>query len=52
MNKLTSNQKVRNMKNYCKKCGSKSFHMEVKGCNTGLYCNECGAWKSGLIKMK
>lgn len=30
--------------NCCKKCGSISLHTEVKGNNTGLYCDDCGAW--------
>lgn len=30
--------------NCCKKCGSTSLHTEVKGNNTGLYCDDCGAW--------
>ena len=30
--------------NCCKKCGSVSLHTEVKGNNTGLYCDDCGAW--------
>lgn len=29
--------------NCCKKCGSIALHTEVKGNNTGLYCNDCGA---------
>lgn len=28
--------------NCCKKCGSISLHIEVKGNNTGLYCDDCG----------
>jgi len=36
--------------NYCKKCGSVSLHTEVKGNNTGLYCNDCGAWQKWLNK--
>ena len=28
-------------KRYCKKCGSTSLHTEVKGNNTGLYCDDC-----------
>lgn len=28
----------------CRKCGSTSLHTEVKGNNTGLYCDDCGAW--------
>lgn len=34
----------------CKKCGSTSLHTEVKGNNTGLYCNDCGAWVKWLGK--
>ena len=30
--------------NCCKKCGSISLHTEEKGNNTGLYCDDCGAW--------
>lgn len=30
--------------NCCKKCGSVSLHTEMKGNNTGLYCDDCGAW--------
>lgn len=30
--------------NCCKKCGSTSLYTKVKGNNTGLYCNDCGAW--------
>lgn len=30
--------------NCCKKCGSISLHAEVKGNNTGLYCDDCGVW--------
>ena len=36
--------------NCCKKCGSLSLHTEVKGNNTGLYCNDCGAWIKWLGK--
>ena len=36
--------------NCCKKCGSISLHTEVKGSNTGLYCNDCGAWIKWLNK--
>ena len=36
--------------NCCKKCGSVSLHTEVKGNNTGLYCNDCGAWVKWLSK--
>lgn len=34
--------------NCCKKCGSVSLHTEVKGSNTGLYCDNCGAWVKWL----
>ncbi len=37
-------------KNCCKKCGSVSLHTEVKGNNTGLYCDDCGAWQKWLSK--
>lgn len=36
--------------NSCKKCGSISLHTEVKGNNTGLYCDDCGAWVKWLGK--
>ena len=36
--------------NCCKKCGSTSLHTEVKGNNTGLYCDDCGAWEKWLSK--
>lgn len=36
--------------NCCKKCGSTSLHTEVKGNNTGLYCDDCGAWIKWLGK--
>lgn len=36
--------------NCCKKCGSISLHMEVKGNNTGLYCDDCGAFQKWLGK--
>ena len=36
--------------NCCKKCGSVSLHTEVKGNNTGLYCDDCGAWVKWLGK--
>lgn len=36
--------------NCCKKCGSIDLHTEVKGSNTGLYCNDCGAWVKWLGK--
>lgn len=36
--------------NCCKKCGSVSLHTEVKGSNTGLYCDDCGAWIKWLSK--
>ena len=34
----------------CKKCGSMKFYTEVKGNNTGLYCNNCGKWIKWLSK--
>lgn len=37
-------------KYYCKKCKSTSLHTEVKGNNTGLYCDDCGAWQCWLGK--
>ena len=36
--------------NCCKKCGSVALHTEVKGNNTGLYCDDCGAWIKWLGK--
>lgn len=36
--------------NCCKKCGSISLHAEVKGSNTGLYCDDCVAWVKWLGK--
>ena len=36
--------------NCCKKCGSVSLHTEVKVNNTGLYCDDCGAWIKWLGK--
>ena len=36
--------------NCCKKCGSVSLHTETKGNNTGLYCDDCGAWIKWLGK--
>lgn len=36
--------------NCCKKCGSVSLHTEAKGNNTGLYCDDCGAWVKWLGK--
>ena len=36
--------------NCCKKCGSIDLHTEAKGNNTGLYCNDCGAWVKWLGK--
>ena len=36
--------------NGCKKCGSISLHTEIKGNNTGLYCDDCGAWVKWLGK--
>lgn len=36
--------------NCCKKCGSTSLHTEIKGNNTGLYCDDCGAWITWLGK--
>ena len=36
--------------NCCKKCGSTSLYTEAKGNNTGLYCDDCGAWIKWLGK--
>lgn len=37
-------------KNCCRKCGSTSLYTEVKGNNTGLYCDDYGAWQRWLGK--
>ena len=37
-------------KNCCRKCGSTSLHTEVKGNNTGLYCDDCETWQRWLGK--
>ena len=34
----------------CKKCGSISLYTKPKGNQTGLYCNNCGAWIKWLSK--
>ena len=34
----------------CKKCESSSLHTEIKSNNTGLYCDDCGAWQQWLSK--
>lgn len=34
----------------CKKCGSISLYTNSKGNQTGLYCNNCGAWIKWLNK--
>lgn len=34
----------------CTKCGSISLHIELKGNNTGLYCDDCGAWVKWIGK--
>lgn len=36
--------------NCCRKCGSVSLHTEAKGNNTGLYCDDCGAWQKWIGK--
>lgn len=36
--------------NCCRKCGSVALHTEVKGNNTGLYCDDCGAYVKWLGK--
>lgn len=36
--------------NCCKKCGSVALHIETKGNNIGLYCDDCGAWVKWLGK--
>ena len=36
--------------NCCKKCGSVALHTETKGNNTGLYCDDCGAFQKWLGK--
>lgn len=35
--------------NCCKKYGGTSLHTEVKGNNTVLYCDDCGAWQTTKI---
>lgn len=50
---IVSDGKVGGIKMYhncCKKCGNTSLHAEVKGNNTGLYCDDCGAWIKWLSK--
>lgn len=47
---LTSEEAIKMYQNCCKKCGSISLHTEVKGNNTGLYCDDCGAWIKWLGK--
>ena len=37
-------------KNCRTKCGSIALHTEIKGNNTGLYCDNCGAWIKWLGK--
>lgn len=36
--------------NCCKKCDNVSLHTELKDNNTGLYCNDCGAWQQWMSK--
>lgn len=36
--------------NCCIKYGSIALHTETKGNNTGLYCDDCGAWIKWLGK--
>ena len=36
--------------NTCSKCGSAALYTEKKGNNTGLYCEECGAFQKWLGK--
>lgn len=36
--------------NCCRKCGSISLHTDIKGTNTGLYCDDCGTWLKWLSK--
>lgn len=50
MSGLASEKAIKMYQNCCKKCGSTSFHTEVKGNNTGLYCDGCGAWVKWLGK--
>lgn len=47
-NFLTEGEKM--CQNCCKKCGSISLHTEVKGNNTGLYCDDCCVWVKWIGK--
>lgn len=41
------------MKKYqCNKCESKDMFIAKKGPQTGLYCNDCGAWQKWLSKKE
>ena len=47
---LANERRIIMYQNCCKKCGSIALHTEVKGNNTGLYCDDCGAWIKWLGK--
>jgi len=38
------------MEKGCRKCGSVDMTSQKQGTNTGLYCNDCGAWQKWLSK--
>lgn len=41
------------MKQYkCTKCGSKDLFLRKSGCNTALYCGDCGAWLKWVGKKE
>ena len=33
-------------------CGSRKLHLEPKGSQTGIYCNECGKWMKWASKQE
>jgi len=34
----------------CRKCNGRSFFIDQRGNNTGLYCGDCGSWQKWLNK--
>lgn len=36
----------------CRKCNQTDMFIEIKGNNTGLYCEHCGAWQKWLNKQE
>lgn len=36
----------------CRKCHSKNLFTKEKGTQTGLYCEECGAWQKWVPKKE